>query len=276
MDWIGLLLLGVIAGVASGMFGIGGGVVIVPALIGLFSFELTQATGTSLAALLMPVGIFAVLAYYRAGKLSIRTGALIAVGLLISSYLGAEIALNLPTGTLQRLYGVFLLYVSWRFAEPRKWLAEIQRQRAAQAAGQAPAPKAAVEQAEASTTVAWYWLLGVGLVAGIFSGMFGIGGGLIIVPILVEVLHFDQKAAVGTSLAALLLPVAFPAVLRYYQDGRIDVGFAVLVAGGLIVGAFGGARLALALPSKTIKRLYGIFLLAMAFRFIFPELFIRS
>lgn len=269
MNWIGLLLLGAVAGVASGMFGIGGGVVIVPALIGLFGFELTQATGTSLAALLMPVSIFAVLAYYRAGKLKIRTAAWIALGLLISSYIGAEIALNLPTATLQRLYGVFLLYVAWRFAEPRKWIAEIRQDRAA---GNAQ-PKRA-DEASAPNDGAWYLLFGVGLVAGIFSGMFGIGGGLIIVPILVAFLSFDQKAAVGTSLAALLLPVAFPAVLRYYQDGKIDIGYAALVAAGLVLGAFGGARLALALPTSTVKRLYGIFLLAMAIRFIFPELFI--
>lgn len=279
MNWIGLLLLGVIAGVASGMFGIGGGVVIVPALIGLFGFELTQATGTSLAALLMPVSIFAVLAYYRAGKLTIRTAAWIALGLLISSYIGAEIALGLPTATLQRLYGFFLLYVAWRFAEPRKWIAEIRREREARAvavaAGSAPPRKgAAVVEEPTPSKGAWYWLFGVGLLAGIFSGMFGIGGGLIIVPVLVALLNFDQKAAVGTSLAALLLPVALPAVLRYYQDGKIDIGYAVLVAVGLLFGAFGGARLALALPTATVKRLYGIFLLVMAIRFIFPELFI--
>jgi hypothetical protein len=181
---------------------------------------------------------------------------------------------------LQRLYGVFLLYAAWRFAEPRKWIAEIRRERAAAAAavaaGNAPPPRraAAVEEGTPEDA-AWYALLGVGLVAGIFSGMFGIGGGLIIVPILVALLGFDQKAAVGTSLAALLLPVALPAVLRYYQDGKIDIGYAALVAAGLVLGAFGGARLALALPSSTVKRLYGIFLLVMAIRFIFPELFIR-
>ncbi|MBZ0289332.1 MAG: sulfite exporter TauE/SafE family protein [Anaerolineae bacterium] len=117
--------------------------------------------------------------------------------------------------------------------------------------------------------VQWYILLVLGLGAGVLSGMFGIGGGVIIVPALVALLHFDQKQAVGTSLAALLLPVSLGAVISYYQSGLLDLVVAVLVALGLVGGAFAGAKIALSLPSVTVKRLYGIFLLFVALRFIF-------
>ncbi|HRF95021.1 MAG TPA: sulfite exporter TauE/SafE family protein, partial [Aggregatilineales bacterium] len=74
----------------------------------------------SLAALLMPVAIFAVLQYYRQKLIDVRGAALIAFGLLITSWVGADIALNLNKDLLQQIYGAFLLYMSWRFIEPRQ------------------------------------------------------------------------------------------------------------------------------------------------------------
>jgi len=116
---------------------------------------------------------------------------------------------------------------------------------------------------------AWPALLGTGLVAGIASGMFGIGGGVIIVPILAGLLHFDQKRAVGTSLAALLPPVGIGGIIAYYQAGHIQISTALTIAAGLVFGALIGARIALGLPSATVKRLYGVFLLVISLRFIF-------
>jgi len=220
---IPLVIVGLAAGVLSGMFGIGGGVVIVPVLTALFGFGLQQAVGTSLAALLMPVGIFAVIEYYRAGKLKIGVSLLVAGGLIIGGLGGARLALNLPTGTLQGLYGLFLLYAAWKFAEPRKWYAEWQARRG----GTPPLPTAPIP---AVTTAPWFVLLAVGLGAGVISGMFGVGGGIVIVPALVALLKFDQKLAVGTSLGALLLPVGAGAVLEYHAAGLLDVGAAAAVA----------------------------------------------
>lgn len=258
--FVPLLIVGLVAGVLSGMFGIGGGVVIVPILTSFFGFTLQQAVGTSLAALLMPVGIFAVIEYYRAGKLKIGVSLLVAVGLLVGALFGARLALGLPTDTLQKLYALFLLYAAWRFAEPRKWFAEWQQSRRGIAA-----PKAEIE---AVLTAPWYTLLALGLGAGVISGMFGVGGGIVIVPALVGLLRFDQKLAVGTSLGALLLPVGLGGVIEYYNAGLLDLGAALAVALGLLVGALFGARVALGLSSTTIKRLYGVFLLFVALRFL--------
>lgn len=258
--FVPLLIVGLIAGVLSGMFGIGGGVVIVPILTSFFGFTLQQAVGTSLAALLMPVGIFAVIEYYRAGKLKIGVSLLVSVGLLVGALFGARLALGLPTDTLQKLYALFLLYAAWRFAEPRKWFAEWQQSRRGIAA-----PKPAVE---AVLSAPWYTLLALGLGAGVISGMFGVGGGIVIVPALVGLLRFDQKLAVGTSLGALLLPVGLGGVIEYYNAGLLDLGAALAVALGLLVGALFGARVALGLSSTTIKRLYGVFLLFVALRFL--------
>jgi uncharacterized membrane protein YfcA len=254
---VALILVGLIAGVFSGMFGIGGGLVIVPALVAILGFDLKEAVGTSLAALLLPVGIFAVLAYYRAGKLNIKTAAFIGTGVILGALAGAIIALNLPTKTLQQLYGVFLLYMSWRFVEPRKLWAQY---RGLAAALNQP------DSAEIKTPV--YILILIGAVAGVLSGMFGIGGGIVIVPALVAFLNFEQKLAVGTSLAVLLMPVSLLAVISYYEDGQLNPGVAALVAIGLVFGSIVGARLALRMQSTTIKRMYGVFLLFVGLNFI--------
>ncbi len=255
---IALLIVGVVAGILSGMFGIGGGVVIVPALVTLMAFSLQQAVGTSLAALLMPVSIFAVIQYYRAGKLKPGIALPVALGLIGGGVIGARLALNLPTVTLQQLYGVFLLFAGWRFIEPRHWWAQSRK----------TAPPPVETQGGGETQVSIWILLLLGVGAGVLSGMFGIGGGIIIVPALVGLLRFDQKVAVGTSLGALLLPVGLGGVLAYYEQGLIDASAAAFVALGLVIGAFLGARIALGLPSSTIKRLYGLFLLVVALRFI--------
>src|SRR5262245_28496989 len=112
-----LLILGAVAGVFSGMFGIGGGGICFASVFFFFGFDQLQANGTSLAALLMPVSIFAVLQYYRAGKLQISVAAWIALGLLFGGFIGAELAIGLPAATLKQLYGFFLLYAAWRFIE---------------------------------------------------------------------------------------------------------------------------------------------------------------
>lgn len=265
-QWVLFLVIGLAAGVMSGLFGIGGGVIIVPALSVFAGLGTTEAVATSSTALLLPVGIFAVIAYYRAGLLKPRASALVALGLLLTSYIGSEIAISLPERQLEQVYGLFLLYISWRFMEPRKVLAEIQ-------AGTFSfmttiSGGASADEKPELPEVHWSVILLVGLVAGVASGMFGIGGGAVIVPALVVLLKFDQKLAVGTSLGALLGPVGLPAVLNFADEGVLELEIGLLVAVGLLFGAIVGARIALGLPSKTIKRLYGVFLLFVALRFI--------
>lgn len=106
------LTIGLVAGILSGLFGIGGGVVIVPALILVARMESEMATGTSLAALLLPVGALGALHYYRNGFVEIGPAAWIAAGLALGAWLGAQVALRLSAHDLQRAFAVFLLFVA--------------------------------------------------------------------------------------------------------------------------------------------------------------------
>ena len=111
-----LAIIGLAAGVLSGLFGIGGGVVIVPILMLVLGFTAQQAAGTSLAALLLPVGLFGAIEYWHAGQVNVLNAAMLALGLLIGVYAGARLGLSLPSEVVQRAFGVLLVVVGLRLA----------------------------------------------------------------------------------------------------------------------------------------------------------------
>ena len=109
-------LIGLAGGVLSGLYGIGGGLVIVPGLILLLGMTPKQAAGTSLGALLLPVGILGAIEYWRAGYVDVRIAALLAVAILIGAFIGARVAIGLPNELIQRTFGVLLVLVGIRLA----------------------------------------------------------------------------------------------------------------------------------------------------------------
>ena len=114
-------------------------------------------------------------------------------------------------------------------------------------------------------------MLVLGVSAGILSGMFGIGGGLVIVPVLILLLGFDPKTAVGTSLFALLLPTGLLGVLEYWRRGEMKPIDGFLIALGLFSGAYFGARLTASMSASTMKRAYAVFLIVVAIYFLWTS-----
>ena len=110
-----MLLLGVTAGILSGMFGIGGGLVIVPALVILFGFPVKTAVGTSLFIILWPTGLLGVWEYWKHGDMKVAAGIWVALGLFCGVYFGAQLAGSLSQTTMKRVYAVFLLIVAAYF-----------------------------------------------------------------------------------------------------------------------------------------------------------------
>ncbi len=101
----------------------------------------------------------------------------------------------------------------------------------------------------------------IGLISGIVSGMFGIGGGVIIVPALVYLIGFSQHTAIGTSLAILLPPVGLGAVLEYYRHGDVDFRAAIIVALGLFIGAWISSYVASRIPEAYLRLAFGVFVI---------------
>ncbi|MDP4152441.1 MAG: sulfite exporter TauE/SafE family protein [Bacillota bacterium] len=113
--------------------------------------------------------------------------------------------------------------------------------------------------------------IAVGLLAGILSGFFGIGGGIIIVPALIYICGFSQLKAQGTSLAVLLPPVGILAFLEYYKKGNVDLKAAILICITVLIGAMLGGKIVQHIPDEILKKGFAVFMLLMSVKMLFGK-----
>jgi uncharacterized membrane protein YfcA len=109
---LSLILIGIVTGVMAGMLGIGGAIIMIPALVFLLGISQQTAQGTSLAVMLPPIGIIAAYNYYKAGQVNIKFAIVLAIFFLFGSYFGSKLALNLPQVVLKKIFGILLLLVA--------------------------------------------------------------------------------------------------------------------------------------------------------------------
>jgi len=107
-----LIIIGIAAGILSGLFGVGGGIIIVPALVFFIGMTQHEAQGTSLGLMLLPIGVLAAMNYFKSGNLDIRAGLIIALAFVIGGYFGSKFALGIQEITLKRIFGVMMFAVS--------------------------------------------------------------------------------------------------------------------------------------------------------------------
>ena len=111
--------------------------------------------------------------------------------------------------------------------------------------------------------------LAIGLVAGVLSGLLGIGGGVVLVPAMVFILGMNQHQAQGTTLAMLSVPICLAAAWTYYKAGYVDIKVAAFICIAFFFGGFVGAKLATAMPTSVLKKIFGSALMLIAMRMIF-------
>jgi uncharacterized protein len=238
------VLIGLAVGILVGFLGIGGGIVLVPALTLLLGFTQQMAQGTSLFMQLPPLGLGALLLYWRKGLVDRWAGAACALGIFVGGYFGSRLAIGVSARDLQGLFGAFLMVAAaslWR--EPRE-------RRPATAAPDAWPRLAAV------------FVVTCGV--GVLSGLFGVGGGILLVPLLVVVLGFEQHVAQGTSLVALVPPTGLLAFLNYQRAGKVDWKVGLLIMPGIFLGGLIGSRLALRFASRQMRRIFAVLLLPIS------------
>ena len=119
-------------------------------------------------------------------------------------------------------------------------------------------------------------LIVFGVVVGVFSGVMGLGGGSVMIPIMVIAYGLSQTAAHGTSLAVMIPPVTLPAVFEYYRNGNVRLGMAMWMAVGVAAGTFFGAYIANALPKEALKLVFGLLLIYVAGYTIFGKENLRA
>jgi uncharacterized membrane protein YfcA len=131
-----------------------------------------------------------------------------------------------------------------------------------------PADRTHQNLGECMSMIITFLYLLVGILAGVFSGLIGIGGGVIIVPLLVFIFKFSQHQAQGTTLALMVPPIGLLAAATYYKQGYVDLKVAALVAAGFFVGGLLGAKYAVGLSNATLEKTFGITLILIGLRMI--------
>jgi len=239
-----VLLLGLGVGVLVGLLGIGGGVVLVPAMVYLLHMDQHLAQGTSLLILLPPIGLGALWEYWKQSRVDLRAGILCALGFLFGGYAGSLIALPMPSRHLKGAFGCFLMvaaFLLWRKTrcEPR-----------------ATAPAIEEEKVVCEGISRDAGILAVACVCGVASGMFGIGGGVLLVPLLGLLFAFDQHRAQGTSLIALIPPTGVLALLAYSKEGFVSWKTGLLLIPGVFVGGIAGGKIAKWIKPRRMRQIF--------------------
>jgi|TARA_B110000467_G_scaffold131289_1_gene126005 hypothetical protein len=114
-------------------------------------------------------------------------------------------------------------------------------------------------------------LIIIGLLAGILSGLVGVGGGIIMIPLLIILLGLTQHQAQGTALFAMLPPIGILAAMNYYKQGYVKWEYALVIALTFVVGGYFGSKLSLSLPPQTVRRVFGVIMLIGGFKLIFSK-----
>lgn len=114
MNYLLYIILGLVAGVSSGMLGIGGGTILIPVLVYIFGLSQHQAQGTTLALMVPPIGLLAALRYYYSGNVKLGMAAFICIGFFVGGLIGAHFVQNISEPLLKKLFGIFLLVISMR------------------------------------------------------------------------------------------------------------------------------------------------------------------
>jgi len=233
-----LVLIGAIGGVLSGAFGVGGGIIMIPLLTTIARMDQRRASATSLVAII-PAAIVGAVTYGLAGHLDVVAALLIAVGGVAGTFVGTRLLRRLSLGWLRWLFIGLLVLVALRL------FFEI------------PARTGGIPL----TPVSIPGLIVLGVVIGIASGLFGIGGGVIIVPILVALFGAGDLLAKGTSLLAII-PGALTGTIRNARAGLVDVIDGSIVGITAAVATFGGVAIAAALSPQLATILFALLLLA--------------
>ena len=114
-------------------------------------------------------------------------------------------------------------------------------------------------------------LIVIGLLAGILSGLVGVGGGILMIPLLIMFMGLTQHQAQGTALFAMLPPIGILAAMNYYKEGFVKWEYAAVMALTFVVGGYFGSKLSINLPDQTVRRVFGVIMLIGAIKLIFSK-----
>jgi len=239
------LLIGAAAGLMSGLMGVGGGIVMVPLMTGLLGLTQHKAHGTSLAVIIF-TAIAGALTYGWKGHTDLLIALELVVGSMVGARIGALVMNRIPARELRMIFGGFLFLVALRMLFPL------------------PGP---LMRADPTTLSGLLVVVLIGLVAGILSGMLGVGGGIIFVPAMVWLLGLVQQDAQGISLL-VIIPTAIVGGLTHLRRGNVVPTVVPWIAATSIVAAVIGSSLAIGPLKSVLQQIFAVFLLVVSVQMI--------
>lgn len=237
-----LVLVGVVAGIVGGGMGVGGGIIMVPLLVAL-GFDQHRAHATSLAAIVL-IAVVGAASFAASGEAAIGLGVTVGIGGVLGSIAGATVMNRISSRSLTIIFAVVLLVAAIRMIS-----------------GAAPLPGTGDVGDVAQVLIA----LGIGVIAGFFAGLAGIGGGVVIVPATVLLLGLSQHEAQGTSLVAIIF-TAIAGTIVNLRNQRVRPVDGLVVGAGGAAGSLVGSQIALGIDGRTLSLVFGLLVLFVAIR----------
>ena len=236
-------LVGLAAGFLSGLFGVGGGILIVPALVVLLKMDQRLAHGTSLAAVL-PISIASLAGYWTNGNVDWPVALFLALGAVGGAVLGTKLLHVLPHRTLGLAFAALLIASAIRLFISTD----------------------ATERSDLTVSMA-IALVAVGLATGVLAGLLGVGGGIVMVPAMIVLFSIPPVIAKGTSLA-VIIPTSIIGTWRNRKKRNVDLRVAAILGFSGIVSAWIGAHVSNAMSDETSNALFAILLTVVAIRMV--------
>lgn len=243
---IGYLLVGLLAGFSSAALGIGGGVTIVPSLVIFFGFDVKKAIGTSLATIVLSAFIGSIAHYLiKNNNMQFDIALFILMGSIVGAKFGSLLANRIKSKILTMLFALLLIFTGLKLVGLIQILTKF-----------------------LTNSVAYPFLILLGLIAGSASALFGIGGGVIMVPVLVLFFGLTMHEAIPTSLA-VIVPTSLAGTIFHKKFDNINMEAIKFMIPSALLCAILGAIVANRLPSATLKMIFGIFMILCSFRIFF-------
>lgn len=238
--WATLVLVGATGGLLSGLFAIGGGLIMVPLLTTFARMNQRVASATSLAAI-VPTASVGTITYLIAGEVDLTAGGLVSVGAVLGAIIGSALLRRIPLTVLRWMFIAFILLVAARLllTTPVRG-----------------------HHANVSLSIGAGYVV-LGLLMGILSGLFGIGGGIVAVPALIAVFGFSDLVAKGTSLV-VMVPTSLVGTVANGRAGTVNVRAGLVIGVVAMLASIPGALLALTIPARLSSVLFGVLLLGVA------------
>jgi len=236
MDKLIVALLGLVIGYIGGYAGIGGAPFMIAFLVLVMGVDQHTAQGTVLTMMLGPMSLMALLSLWKETKTQWKNILIGIVSYALFSYFGALLAFRLDEARLKKYFALMLI-ITAIFQLSRKSAGE-----------------------NTKTHIPWYWMLVTGAVAGVIGGFFGVGAGVLFIPVFISLFGLKKNYARALSLGILLPPVSIGAFVKYYQMGAIRWDYVIILFAGYFAANYFGAKHGSRVSLKRFKTVYAVIL----------------